>query len=371
MRNALVQRERGRRRRRGDRVLGQPRHRRAVGRDTAASAPARLLAVRRTRWPALITAVTAGTIVLHALTYVPDSLMQRRLDVRQRLIVPPVDLAGLRGARGPVGVQRVRRVGAGHRQLRAAPGVDPGQLVAGRLAAAAGPVLLGGSGGSWAASRSRWCWGRWWTGAGSWWRPRWSGGELSPAALGHYRYGRRLATLPGTAIIEVFSYVLFPAFSRIAATPRGSGPRSCARWPDLVRRLPAGRPDDRHRGAARVLLLGEQWRGAGVALVAMAGFGPGVAMSAVGTEAIKGFGRSRLLNWLTLTSVVAGVGLLVAAAAARAARCRAGGLDRLAAGRVPLPAAGPPRGRRVAARPAGPCCHRCWRPGWRWGRSAR
>jgi O-antigen/teichoic acid export membrane protein len=62
---------------------------------------------------------------------------------------------------------------------------------------------------------------------------------------------------------------------------------------------------------AVVVLLGEQWRGAGVALVAMAGFGPGVAMSAVGFEAIKGCGRSRLVNWLTLTSVLAGLGLLV------------------------------------------------------------
>lgn len=61
-----------------------------------------------------------------------------------------------------------------------------------------------------------------------------------------------------------------------------------------------------------VLLLGEQWRGAGVAVVAMAGFGPGVAMSAVGTEAMKGCGRSGLLNWLTLASVIVGVGLLLA-----------------------------------------------------------
>ena len=42
------------------------------------------------------------------------------------------------------------------------------------------------------------------------------GRVLSPTALGHYRYGRKLATLPGAAVIEVFSYVLFPAFSRIA-----------------------------------------------------------------------------------------------------------------------------------------------------------
>jgi O-antigen/teichoic acid export membrane protein len=42
----------------------------------------------------MVTAVTAGTIVLHGLTYVPDSLMQRRLDVRQRLIVVPATSLG-------------------------------------------------------------------------------------------------------------------------------------------------------------------------------------------------------------------------------------------------------------------------------------
>ncbi len=38
----------------------------------------------------LITAASAGSIILHALTYVPDALMQRRFDFRQRLIVQPV-----------------------------------------------------------------------------------------------------------------------------------------------------------------------------------------------------------------------------------------------------------------------------------------
>ncbi|MGH3928606.1 MAG: hypothetical protein ACRDTF_01350 [Pseudonocardiaceae bacterium] len=53
-------------------------------------------------------------------------------------------------------------------------------------------------------------------------------------------------------------------------------------------------------------------RGAGVALVAMAGYGLGEAMNAVSAESMKGAGRSHLINWMTLVGLVTGVGLLVA-----------------------------------------------------------
>ena len=105
--------------------------------------------------------------------------------------------------------------------------------------------------------------------------------------------------------------MLFPAFSRIAADAarfretflRALGLIWCSSVPVAGLLVALGQP-------AVVVLLGEQWRGAGIAVVAMAGFGPGVAMSSVGAEAIKGAGRSHLVNWLTLTSVVVGIGLL-------------------------------------------------------------
>ena len=55
-----------------------------------------------------------------------------------------------------------------------------------------------------------------------------------------------------------------------------------------------------------MLLLGEQWRAAGTATGAMAGIGLGIALTSVGWEAIKGAGRSSLLNWLTALVSVAG-----------------------------------------------------------------
>jgi PST family polysaccharide transporter len=59
------------------------------------------------------------------------------------------------------------------------------------------------------------------------------------------------------------------------------------------------------------LLLGEQWRAAGTATGAMAGIGLGIALTSVGWEAIKGAGRSSLLNWLTALGLLLVVPLIV------------------------------------------------------------
>ena len=148
LRNALVQRER-RRRGRPRRPCSGPASAPACCGPAVTAASAPLVS-----WlfddptAGLITAVTAGTIVLHALTYVPDALMQRRLDVRQRLVVPPAISLGFAVTSVAVRAPRLRRLGAGDRQLRAAPGLDPGQLVARGLAAAAAPASPAGSGGS-------------------------------------------------------------------------------------------------------------------------------------------------------------------------------------------------------------------------------
>ncbi len=105
------------------------------------------------------------------------------------------------------------------------------------------------------------------------------GGALSATALGYYRYGRRLGSLPETAVIDAGSYVLFPAFSRLAGDPerfRSAFLRALGLlWGGLMVPvagfvIAAGEP-----GGVTVL-LGEKWRGgAGVMLVALAGIGPG------------------------------------------------------------------------------------------------
>ena len=244
----------------------------------------------------MVTAATAGTIVLHGLTYVPDSLMQRRLDVRQRLIVVPATSLGF-----AVPAVICALLGFGVWALVIGsyvshlawigttwvlPGWRPGRArfshrVWREMARFAFPLVLSNI-----VDRDR-----------EFLETALVGRYLSPAALGQYRYGRKLATLPGVAIVEVFSYVLLPAFSRLAGDSvrfrevflRTLGLLWCLACTLAGLMIMIGEP-------VTTLLLGEQWRGAGVALVAMAGFGPGVALVAVATEAVKGLGHSHLLN---------------------------------------------------------------------------
>jgi PST family polysaccharide transporter len=138
------------------------------------------------------------------------------------------------------------------------------------------------------------------------------GRRLDIASAGQYRYGRRIGNLPGQAIIQVASYVLFPAFARIAADierfKHGFLRSLRMLWagstPFAAILVALGQP-------LIVVLLGEQWRPAGLFVAAMAGYGPGTAMSAIGYESIKGAGQSKKLNWLTGITLVVGLGGLL------------------------------------------------------------
>jgi PST family polysaccharide transporter len=138
------------------------------------------------------------------------------------------------------------------------------------------------------------------------------GRNLGTAALGQYRYAYRIGWMPGMAIIQAFSYVLYPAFARIAddatrfreAFVRALGWIWFAALPVGALMVVVGQP-------VVVLLLGEEWRSAGAATAAMAGIGLGTALSAVSSVAIKGAGRSSLLNWMSALSLGLGVGLVV------------------------------------------------------------
>ena len=255
----------------------------------------------------LIAAATAGSLVLHALTNVPEALLQRRFDFRQRILVRPS--VGLAYAVTSVTL--------------CALGMGVWGLVI-----------------AWYVSQAVWV-------AVSWtlasWRPRrglasikvWRemahygmplfigaaahrgqelfntvvvGRVLNAAALGNYRYGVRLGMLPGAVIIEVASYVLFPAFSRTAndAARFKSGFLRALRALWLAAAPTAGMivifgvP-------VTILLLGQKWRDAGLTFAALAGACLGVALAAVGFEAIKGHGRTTLLNWVNGTEIVVGV----------------------------------------------------------------
>ena len=114
------------------------------------------------------------------------------------------------------------------------------------------------------------------------------------------------------AVITICSHVLFPAFSRIsddssrfrAAFLRALGWIWFAALPVGALSVVVGEP-------VVVLLLGEEWRAAGAATAAMAGIGLGVALLSVTAEAIKGAGRSSLLNWLTALGLGLGLPLVV------------------------------------------------------------
>ena len=143
-------------------------------------------------------------------------------------------------------------------------------------------------------------------------RDRDRGRFLTTTALGYYRYGLRIARVPVNAMIEIVAYALFPAFSRMADEPermRGAylralgGVTLCAA-PITGLLLAVGEP-------MAVVVLGEPWRGAGIAVVAMSGLGLGEAFASVSEEAIKGCGRTSLINRFTATELVLGLGLLV------------------------------------------------------------
>ncbi|WP_098960619.1 lipopolysaccharide biosynthesis protein [Pseudonocardia sp. N23] len=263
---------------------------------------------------AAVAFATAGSIVLHALTNVPEALLQRRFDFRQRLIVQPVVavsyavtsvVLALRGMGVwslvvATYVSHVCWVVSTWVIARWRPGKGtPSRALWRELARFSAPMIIG-------TGLDR---------AQDMFQSAIVGRFLDTAALGNYRYGRRLAALPGTAIIEVGSYVLFPAFSRIAGDPvrfRTAFLRALtllwvASIPLAGLLLAVGVP-------LAVLLLGEPWRGAGVIFAATAFVGPGTALSAVGMESIKGSGKTHLINRVTAVGIGSGVVLFLALA---------------------------------------------------------
>lgn len=268
-------------------------------------------AVFDSRTAGVVAAITSGTLLLHGLTIVPDSLMQRRFDFRRRLIVNP-------GITISFAVTAV---------VLAASGFGIWSMVVAMYASQVTWVVLTWSLCGWRPGRGR-ASVRLWRELARYayplvisdvaWRARESfetvvvGRALSGEALGLYRYGRRLSMLPAVAVVDIGSYVLFPAFSRIAGDAerfRAAFLRALS-WiwfaaaPLAALLVAIGEP-------LVVVLLGEQWRGSGIALVFLAGYGLGEAMGAVANESIKGSGRSSLVNWMTAVNLVSGVVLLV------------------------------------------------------------
>lgn len=259
----------------------------------------------------LVAAVTSGGVLLHSLTSVPDALIQRRLNFHHRLIVGPSVAISF----AVVSI------------VLCANGFGVWGLVIASYASNVVWVLTTWTLAGWRPGGGRASW-RLWREMARFGVPLLAAGiadkfldmvsavaagrALDATGVGHYRYGRRIAMLPGLAVLQICSYALFPAFSRIAGEParlkraflRALGWIWFAAAPVTALTVSIGVP-------LVVVLLGEQWRGAGVVAVAMAGFGLGEAMNSVAGESMKGAGRSQLLNWMTLTGLVVGIALLV------------------------------------------------------------
>ncbi len=139
-----------------------------------------------------------------------------------------------------------------------------------------------------------------------------TGGLLGPASLGFLRYGERIARMPVNAMVAIGSNSLFPAFARIAGQPdrmrvaflRALGLVITGGCLVAAGLAAVGVP-------LVVVVLGQDWREAGVVLVSMSGMAVGKSVATVSEEAIKGAGRTGLLNRVTVLELVLGLGLLV------------------------------------------------------------
>lgn len=259
-----------------------------------------------------VAAAMSGGVLLYALTSVPEALLQRQFSVRRRLVVGP----------------SVAVTFAGVSVTLAALGFGVWSMVLGTYASSLVWVL------------TLWwiCDWRPWHGRPSWrlWRDlaRFgfplvlgmvadraqktvqsvvAGRLLGVNALGLLRYGERIARIPVMALVEVSSISLFPAFSRLAEDPSRFQQAYLRALRVVVVAAAAATAMIVAVGVPLVVIvLGEEWRGAGHALMAMAGLALGKAVTTVGEEAIKGAGRTRLLNWYTLTETTLTVGLLLA-----------------------------------------------------------
>lgn len=256
---------------------------------------------------------SAGLLIIHAATIVPDALMQREFAFVRRLFVDPsialtyaiVAISLCANGWGVWGLllgTYASQVVAlcliwGLAKWRPQPGLA--SLSLWREMAGFGRHVLAGS----IAGRVRDALETLIVNIG-----------LSTAAGGIFRYGRRFSMLPAMATIDVGSYVLFPAFSRMSDDParlRAAVLRAL-RWVWLLSIMTSAALVALGEPVAWFLLHKEEWREAGTALMGLAGFGAGEALIAVCVEACKSAGESSMLSRLGLVAIVLSGGLMLA-----------------------------------------------------------
>jgi PST family polysaccharide transporter len=251
-----------------------------------------------------VAAVMSGLLLFRMAVIVPNALLQRRFSFVRRVVVDPLAVIAF-GAASIVA---------------AAEGLGVWALVIGTYASAVVNVATAWALAGW-RPQLRLASVRTWRELARYGRPV-VGAELirrlaseipvvaigrfvGAGALGQFGYAMRVATQPLGAVINAGGYVLLPIFSRLSAHDdrfRAAFLRAL-RWlcalafPAALVFIPLGEP-------AVVVVFGEQWRQAGVAVMVLSGFCAALTLDSIATEAWKASGRPDMLARMHTISLV-------------------------------------------------------------------
>lgn len=256
---------------------------------------------------AAVAAAMSGVLLLQSARTVPNALLQRRFSFLRRVVVEPAaavafGLAAIIGTSSGLGVWG---------------------LVLGQYASATVDLLL------------TWTLARWWPNlrlasiatwrelivyarhvlAGSAVRRigdripiAAAGGFVGTAALGQFQYANRIVSTPFAFLVAGVSFVVFPAFARIADDAKRFEPAflRALRWMAICA-MPIGFVLLALGEPTAVLVFGERWAEAGEATRALCLFIPAAAIAQVTGEAFKGSGRPAERTRVNVVGVVSGV----------------------------------------------------------------
>jgi len=260
----------------------------------------------------LVAAALSGFVLVRQAAVVPEALLQRRFSFLRRLVAEPASVVAF-GATAILG---------------AASGLGVWALVAGTYAG-----VVTQSAAAWALVRWRpdlhqasfalWRelvgYGKHITAAGlvravtSETGTIFVGRFLGAATLGQFQYTYRIAQRPLAALVSSVTYVVFPAFARIAddqlrferAFLRTVRWLSVVAFPVSLILLPLGEP-------AVVVLFGERWREGGIALTWMFGYTAGWAFVSLAEHVAKSVGRPEVVLRLDIAALIAAVSSVAA-----------------------------------------------------------
>lgn len=261
---------------------------------------------------ASLAAAMSGLLFVRSLQIVPEALLQRRFSFLRRMLIEPAQVIAF-GATAVIACSN---------------GMGPWGLVLGFYASAVTDVVL-----SWSLVR---------------WRPHlatvsmqmWReliaygrhvlastvvlrlgeqvptlliGRYVGKAPLGQYRYGDRIAITPFLLVVSAASYVLFPAYSRIASDAKRFRAAfvESLRWfsamamPLSLILVPLGVP-------LSVVAFGDVWRDAGEVAMVLSAYAVGGSLISIASEAYKAAGLPQMLIRVHTVSLVAGAISMVA-----------------------------------------------------------